>query len=209
MMKLIVVLFLISAIDALSCATCVLTSAMSAATFVSGMVVPQQTSFTKGKTATTMVALKNARFYYDTTTWSVLSDEIPNEAVDYQFMHSDGNVRAIAMSLREFVPMNEFIDGFISGMQEDAPETKLLSRRDVKVNGSNMVEVKIEMVTPDAPIMYYGYLHTGAKGVSLALGLCHRDLFSEVEATIANFVSGLVIESPTPTPDKPAKKTKK
>jgi len=160
---------------------------------------------TKSKQATTQYPLKNATLFVDLATWQVSLDSNSNEAIDKQFEHVDGNARGMALSFREFVPIDEFITNFVEGMKADAPETKLVDRRTVTVNGINMEEVTIDMVTPQAPIRYFGYVYSGAKGVCLTLALCHRDLFTELRPALESYAAGLVVAS-QPSATKPKKK---
>ncbi|MCX6141379.1 MAG: hypothetical protein NTX15_11240 [Candidatus Kapabacteria bacterium] len=159
-------------------------------------------AMSKSKTSTTVYTLKNAKFYGDTAQWKPLQDSLPNPSIDFQFEHVDGNMRGMLLSFKEFVPMDEFIESFIGGMKEDAPETKIVERRNVKVNGVPMVEITIDMPTPQAPIRYFGYVYSGTKGVCMALGICHRDLFAEVKTTLETFAAGLVVASAAGTAPK-------
>jgi hypothetical protein len=72
-----------------------------------------------------------------------------------------------------------------------------------------MTEITVDMVTPDAPIRYHGFVHSGPKGVCLVLGLCHRDLFADVTTIINSLASGLTVASSTPAPTTTTKKKKK
>ncbi len=156
----------------------------------------------KSKTATQAYSLKNAKFFNESALWSVLQDSVPNPSIDQQFEHVDGNMRGMVLSFKEFVPMDEFLESFLSGMKEDAPETKYLDRRTATVNGVAMMEITIEMTTPQAPIRYIGYVYSGAKGVCMALGICHRDLFNDVKETLLTFAAGLVVETAAKTKTK-------
>ena len=159
----------------------------------------------KSKTASETYPLKNAKFFNENSLWKVLEDSMPNPSIDQQFEHVDGNMRGMVLSFKEFVPMDEFLESFLSGMKDDAPDTKYIDRRSATVNGVAMMEVTIERPTPQAPIRYIGYVYSGVKGVCMALGICHRDLFNEVKETLLTFAAGLVVE----TTAKSKTKTKK
>lgn len=205
--------FLFSAVSAFPCAHCVYTASTTAgfaiASSLGSPAVIFQGSETKFKTATTRYQMKNAALFVDTVAWKWVPEESPNPAIDHQFEHGGGNIRGMALSFKEFVPLDEFIEGFIGGMKEDAPETKLVERKDVVVNGVPMTEVVIDMPTDQAPIRYLGYIVSGVKGVSMSLAMCHRSLFDQVRTELKGFINGLVLEGATSSPSSPAPKKKK
>jgi hypothetical protein len=197
----IVVALLLGSAHAHACVHCAYASALYGANLIAGVHVAGGPVFTTPRTATSTVEMKNAKVMYDQTQWKKLGNETGNEAIDENFEHVDGNIRAIAVSLRDFVPLDDFIEGFVAGMAEDAPDTKVVSRRDVTVNGVPMAEITVDMVTQEAPIRYHGFVHSGAKGVCLVLGICHRDLFAEVQPLIVGLASGLTVSKPQTAPE--------
>ncbi|HLP27130.1 MAG TPA: hypothetical protein VK147_00725 [Candidatus Didemnitutus sp.] len=212
MIRILVVLLTVGAIDAAACVHCAYTASIFGANAIAGNVflpAPAGEKIVKSKAATAVYQLKNSTFYMDPQQWTALKDSVPNPAIDYQFEHADGNMRGMLLSFKEFMPMDEFIEGFLNGMKEDAPNAKVVEKRNVTVNGMPMVEIVIELPTPNATIMYYGYIYSGSKGVCVALGMCQRELYTEVKSTLSTFAAGLVVESavkPTSTTSTSKKK---
>lgn len=196
---LLVLAALIATTSAEACVHCAFAAAVHGAHVSAGVWIPaasQETSFVKSKAATTTLEMKNAQFMYDAAEWTLLPDSLPNESFDGQFQHVDGNIRGMVMSVKEFQPATEFLDSFVGGMAESYPGTKLVSKREVTVNGEKVLEVQIDMPVDQTPVRYYGYLHAGARGIAMALAACHGELFKEVSATLTTFASGLMVARP-------------
>lgn len=194
-MFIVVLVALAASSTSYACVHCAYSAAVHGAHAVAGLWLPavQDSVFTKTKTATTILEMKNATFMYDAAEWTASEDSLPNESFDGQFVHVDGNIRGMVMSVKEFQPANEFLDSFVGGMAESYPGTKLVSKRDVTVNGEKMLEIQVDMPVDKTPVRYYGYLHAGSRGVAMALAACHGELFKEVASTLSTFTSGLVV----------------
>lgn len=209
MIRLLLVLLVIGAIDAAACVHCAYSASIIGANAIVGFAhapLVAGEKVTKDKLATVSYQTKNSTFFVNPKQWTLLTDSLPNPAIDHQFEHVDGNMRGMLLSFKEFVPMDEFIEGFLGGMKEDAPDAKILERRDVTVNGMPMVEVLIELPTPTATVRYYGFIYSGSKGVCLSLGMCQRELYDEVKEALGIFAAGLVVESAVKPPSKKKKK---
>lgn len=193
-----VLVALIATSTSYACIHCAYSAAVTGAHAVAGVWLPAapDSVFTKAKSATTMLEMKNATFMYDATEWTASEDSLPNESFDGQFLHVDGNIRGMVMSVKEFTPAGEFLDSFVGGMAESYPGTKLVSKRDVTVNGEKMLEIQVDMPVDNTPVRYYGYLHAGSRGIAMALAACHGELFKEVASTLTTFASGLVTSRP-------------
>lgn len=189
---------LVTASTSYACVHCAYSAAVVGAHAVAGVWLPPapDSAFTKSKSATTTLAMKNATFMYDATEWTASEDSLPNESFDGQFLHVDGNIRGMVMSVKEFQPASEFLDSFVGGMAESYPGTKLVSKRDVTVNGEKMLEIQVDMPVDNTPVRYYGYLHAGSRGIAMALAACHGELFKEVASTLTAFTSGLMVTRP-------------
>ena len=135
----------------LICVIAILVSTSFSSTLIAGPGAGN--NVVKSKTATEAYPLKNAKFFNENSLWKVLEDSMTNPSIDQQFEHVDGNMRGMVLSFKEFVPMDEFLESFLSGMKEDAPDTKFIDRRSATVNGVAMMEVTIEMPTPQTPFV--------------------------------------------------------
>jgi hypothetical protein len=185
-------------VSAEACIHCAYSAAVQGAQAIAGVWLPTapDSVFMKAKSATSKLEMKNAQFVYDTNEWSVLTDSLPNESFDGQFQHVDGNIRGMAMSVKEFQPADEFLESFVGGMAESYPGTVLLSKRSVVVNGENMLEVQVDMPVDGATVRYYGFLHAGSRGIAMVLSACHAMLFDEVSSVVKSFTAGLIIARP-------------
>lgn len=197
-MFIVVLVALAASSTSYACVHCAYAAVVKGAHAISGVWMPgaPDSVFTKAKSATTTLEMKNATFVYDAKEWMPSDDSLPNESFDGQFTHVDGNIRGMIMSVKEFSPASEFLDSFVGGMAESYPGTKLVSKRDVTVNGEKMLEVQIDMPVDQTPVRYYGYLHAGSRGIAMALAACHGELFKEVASTLSTFTSGLIVSRP-------------
>lgn len=196
---LIFVSVLFAAVSAEACVHCAYAAAVQGAHAVAGVWAPVASAddvYAASKAAKSKLEMKNATFMYDASEWNALTDSLPNESFDGQFMHVDGNIRGMVMSVKEFQPATEFLESFIGGMDESYPGTKLVSKRSVTVNGESMIEVQIDMPVDQTPVRYFGFLHAGPRGIAMALAACHGELYKEVASTLSSFASGLIVARP-------------
>ncbi len=195
----IIVAALIATVSSQACVHCAYAAAVRGAQVSAGMWVPedsQDSMYWKLKSAKASLEMKNATFVYDSAEWALSVDSLPNPSFDGQFVHVDGNIRGMVMSVKDFTPANDFLDSFVGGMAETYPGTKLISKRNVTVNNEKMLEVVIDMPVDSTPVRYYGFLHAGSRGIAMALAACHGELYPEVAAVLTSFAVGLVVTRP-------------
>lgn len=203
MIRIILILFFVSATSASACLHCAWNAAGRASSAITSLFVPiwsasdsdEPVKLVKPKTANEQYAVGYGTLFVDNKLWTKSPEDIVEDAA-VTLVHVDGNAYIAGMTNTQFVPTDMFVEQFLAGLQSDEQnkDVRLIKKRTVEVNGVKMTELVIHVIINDTPFMYDVLVHTGSKGMIMMMSWTHSEIFEELKADMLSAFSGLVVK---------------
>lgn len=146
---------------------------------------------TKSKTATKQYEMRNAKFFADPKVWNEQAQKAIAEA-PFELVHVDGNAYITAQTVTEYLPTAEFLDNYVEGMKQSAPDLVLLTKEERTVNGSPVLFFAIKGTMNNRMMQFHGYMFSNSKGSTVVYGYSHANIFPELQSDIDTALDGFV-----------------
>lgn len=130
---------------------------------------------------------------YDKSKWILQTPEEDSDA-EYLFAHVDGDVNAQVIPERIGLTLASLKKIALENAQVVAPDAKITLEETRKVNGVDVSAMKIEGTIDGVEFIYYGYYFTGKNTSIQLITYTSKNLFSEYEKDLTEFLNGLTID---------------
>ncbi|SRR6266852_5738798 len=128
----------------------------------------------------------------DETKWRVTKKQ--NEADRQVFNHVKGDAWATAITERVPIPLSNLKKLALGNAQEAAPDAKVTLDEMRRVNGLEVLCLKIMGTSQGIPFIYYGYYHSNAKGTVQLITYTASNLFDEYQEDFTELLGGLTLK---------------
>ena len=145
----------------------------------------------KGKTP---VELKRGNYvlWLDATKWQVNKKQ--EDADRTTFAHVKGDAYAMAITERISIPIATLKKLAVNNVQEFAPGAKVTLDEMRRVNGLQVVCLKLAASIQGIEFTYYGYYHSNSQGTIQLLTYTSNNLFDEFQADFTDFLNSLTVK---------------
>jgi len=146
--------------------------------------------------AATETLVSRKKFYtlaYDPTKWKP-GKASKNDDAEFFLEHESGDVYGMTIAERLGMTIEALRDLVISNAKNAAPDIKVVSEQHRKVNGADMLIMRMEGTASGIPITYYGYYWTGEAGTLQVVTFTGKNLFAEYEKDMAELLNGVQLK---------------
>jgi len=153
---------------------------------------PDSGSFQKSEKATSVFTAKGGKVsvWFDPSKWTQTeSDKTGNTS----FHHVDGDVYALLIYERIGMTLAGIKEIALKNAKEAAPDAKVIYEENRKVNGKEIVCMRIAATIKGINFVYNGYYYAGKEGTVQLLTYTSENLFQEYEPAMTEFLNGLVV----------------
>ena len=149
-------------------------------------------SYQKSEKSTSVFNAKGDKFlvWFNPLKWH---QKKPADSDKPSFEHKDGDIGALVLAERITMSPEAFRELVIKNAQNAAPDAKVTYEETRIVNGKKVLCLKMDGTIQGIQFVYYGYYYAGQAGVIQLLTYTSRNLFSEYESEMTEFLNGLVI----------------
>lgn len=133
---------------------------------------------------------------YDKDKWITETPKTGSPA-EYSFTHVDGDVYSMIIAERLTFSLDALKELALNNAKSIAPDAKIILEETRKVNGVDVLAMKIEGTTSGIPFIYYGYYYTGKMTSLQVVTYTSQELFPQYEEELTKFLSGLKIDEST------------
>ncbi|HEY2294905.1 MAG TPA: hypothetical protein VGM86_29730 [Thermoanaerobaculia bacterium] len=142
--------------------------------------------------STTKLAFNHGKsaLFYNPKKWKVEKEE---EAGRTSLEHTEGDGYAILISERVEIPLEGLKKIALSNAKEAAPDAEIIFEDKRKVNGKDILVLKLKGTISELPFFYYGYYYSGKEGTIQALTYTAQNLFDEFKPDFEELLNGLVV----------------
>ncbi len=149
-------------------------------------------SYRKPDNATIVFKPKGDRFliWYDPTIWH---EKKSSESDKPTFVHKDGDIGAMVIAERVSMSLKALKEMVIKSAREAAPDARITHEETRRVNGRNILCLRMQGTIDGIEFVYYGYYYAGKAGVIQHITFAPSNLFAEYEPDMLNFLNGLII----------------
>jgi hypothetical protein len=158
----------------------------------SGKEAKAGTAFSRPATATAKAAIHRGKsaIFYDPKKWKPKGPEASGRS---EFEHVDGDGYAVVITERLTMSMDALRKVALSNAKDAAPDAEIVFEEKRRVNGSEVLVLKIKGTIDEIPFFYYGYYYSGKEGIIQAITYTGQNLFDEYKPEFELFLNGLVI----------------
>ena len=145
---------------------------------------------TKSNNALTEVKGKgNLSVWYDSKVWKKSNDD--SARITFECKGED--VYAMAISERMAIPLDSLKKIALNNALEAAPDAEIVFEERRLVNGKELLVLHISGTIEGIEFIYYGYYFTDKAGSYQLLTYTSKNLFTEYENKMTNFLNGFVV----------------
>lgn len=149
-----------------------------------------QTSLPAGATAKLMINRGKSALFYNPKKWKVEKEE---EGGRSTLEHTEGDGYSIIITERLEIPLEGLRNIALTNAKNAAPDAQIISEEKRRVNGKDVIALKIKGTISEIPFFYYGYYYSGKEGTIQAITYTAQNLFDEFKGDFEELLSGLVI----------------
>jgi hypothetical protein len=128
--------------------------------------------------------------FYNPKKWKVENQE---EGGRTSLEHVEGDGYAIIITERLEVPLEGLKNIALTNAKNAAPDAQVVSEEKRKVNGKEVIALKLKGTISDISFFYYGYYYSGKEGTIQAITYTAQNLFDEFKPDFEELLNGLVI----------------
>ncbi|MGE3525472.1 MAG: hypothetical protein AB7I33_06085 [Gemmatimonadales bacterium] len=139
-----------------------------------------------------MVILPGVQLFYDPHKWKPTED---HERGRLGLEHVAGDGYALIIKERLQMKLDAIRLIAIKNALAAAPDAEIVSQDIRKVNGSDVICLRIEGTTSGVPFTYLGYYWTGPAGTVQLVTYTGQNLYDEYKADFLNLLNGLTIDT--------------
>jgi hypothetical protein len=110
------------------------------------------------------------------------------------FVHRNGDGYAVVISERIQVQTNQLRNVALENAREAAPDVKIVEEQRRRVNGTDVLMLRLEGTTNGVAFTYLGYYYGGPAGTVQVLTYTGRNLFQEYRADFEDFLNGFQLK---------------
>ena len=153
--------------------------------------------FTKPESATAVLKSQKGflEIWYDPDKWQTPSG-IENASAELSFRHHAGDAYAMIIVERAAIPIDTLRQIGLDNAKKVAPDAKVTSESERKVNGVTVLSVEIDATTKGIPIHYYIYYWSGKAGAVQLITFTAQNLFEEYKPDLEGLLNGMIIKKP-------------
>jgi hypothetical protein len=140
---------------------------------------------------------------FDPNKWK---EEKSEERGRYGFQHVSGDGYAMVISERIQIPTDKLREIAISNAREAAIDIKVVEEQRRRVNGSDLLMLRLEGHIKEIPFTYLGYYCGGPAGTIQVITYTGQNLFNEYRQDFENFLNGLRVSNEN-SPEQSTSKT--
>lgn len=147
--------------------------------------------YQKPRKSSSVLKVKGERFliWYDPSKWT----QKRSDASKTFFEYKDGDLYAMIIAERIGMTMEGLKEIAVKNALAAAPDAKVIFEETRTVNGNKVLCMRIEGTIKSIQFFYYGYYYTGKPGTIQVITYTSRNLFSEYQSEMADFLNGLVV----------------
>ena len=146
--------------------------------------------FSTHRGATQEIELLSGRaaVWYDPAKWKETKSTDPGRR---NFSHSSGDGYASIISERIEIPVEKLREIALSNARQAAPDVRIVEEQKRRVNGTDVVLLRMEGSTTGIKFTYLGYYYGGTVGTLQVITWTGQNLFSEYRKDFEEFLNGL------------------
>lgn len=133
----------------------------------------------------------NFGVWYDETKWR--RNTRPDEPGRTTFDLIRGDGYAVVLVEELGIPTTSLRSIALDNAKEAAPDAKIVFEQSRKINGMDVLVMKIEGTISEIPFRFYGYYYGGKQGTIQLLTYTGQTLFPKYEQDFQEFLNGLEI----------------
>jgi hypothetical protein len=116
------------------------------------------------------------------------------EAGRRTFSHANGDGYAMIISERIQVPIDRLRDIAVANAREESPDVKVVEEQRRRVNGTDMLMLRLEGTANGVPFTYLGYYYGGPAGTIQVITYTGQNLFNEYRKDFEEFLNGFRVQ---------------
>lgn len=149
--------------------------------------------FFKDEKATFLVKSKriNAGIWINPKEWKFEGNNLSDDA-EFSFSMKGSEVYGMLITERVGIPLETLGNIALMNARSASPDAKITKEEYRNVNGVELLMLQISATIQGIRFQYYGYYYTSESGSLQLLTWTYQNVFSEYEATMENFLNGLV-----------------
>lgn len=147
----------------------------------------------KNATKTLMSKKKFYSLAYDPSKWS--EKPSTNDSAEFFLEHESGDVYAMTIVERLTMTPEALRTAVITNAQEVAPDIRIVSEQTRRVNGVDVMNLRLEGNMNGVPITYYGYYWAGQPGTVQIVTFTGQNLFEEYKGDMLELLNGLQLKT--------------
>jgi hypothetical protein len=157
-----------------------------------GKPSPDRGSFQKSERSTSVFTAKGGKFsvWFDPSKWTKEETEKTGRTF---FRHVDGDVYAFLIPERISMTSAAIKEIAIENAKGAAPDAKVTYEEKRKVNGKEILCMRIAATSKGINFMYNGYYYGGKEGTVQFVTYTSENLFQEYEPAMTELLNGLVV----------------
>jgi hypothetical protein len=155
--------------------------------------VGNSASFSAPRQATARVELLGgkARVDYDPAAWK---EEPTDETGRKTLRHVNGDAYALIISERLTIPLENLRSVALNNARTVAPDTKVVEQARRRVNGTDVVMLRMEGTASGLQFTYFGYYYGGKAGTIQVLTYTGSTLFDEYRGDFEALLNGFRVQ---------------
>lgn len=149
-------------------------------------------AFQKPEKSTSVFTAKGGKVsvWFDPSKWTQTESD---KAERITFHHVDGDVYALLLYERIGISLEGLKEIALKNAKQAAPDAKITYEEKRKVNGTEVLCMRITGTMNSVNFVYYGYYYAGKEGTVQLLTYTSDNLFQEYEPAMGEFLNGLVV----------------
>lgn len=133
----------------------------------------------------------NFGVWYDETKWRRNTRPDEPGRTSFDLIRGDGYAVIVVEELG--IPITSLRSIALDNAKEAAPDAKIVFEQSRKINGMDVLVMKIEGTISEIPFRFYGYYYGGKQGTIQLLTYTGQSLFPKYEQDFQEFLNGLEI----------------
>jgi hypothetical protein len=125
---------------------------------------------------------------FDPNKWKQEGSEEPGR---YRFKHVNGDGYGLVISERIQISTDKLREIAILNARQAAPDVKVVEEQHRRVNGTDLLMLRLEGHIKEIPFTYLGYYCGGSSGTIQLITYTGQNLFDEYHQDFENFLNGL------------------
>jgi hypothetical protein len=156
-------------------------------------ILINKTAFTKDEDATFQLKSteNNASIYLNPKKW-IFSKGKKGEDSEYEFQMTDSDLRAMLITERIEIPLENLVDIALENAKEIAPDAYFVTREYRTVNGKKVMMAQLNGTISGIKFTYLGYYYSDAKGSTQIVTYTSQKLFPEYRNDAEKLLNGFL-----------------